>query len=398
MSDDHFFTQTVHAGGDVEPPGGRPIVPPIYPAVTYAYDDMADLSAALHDNLGYSYLRYGSPTVAALEKAVAVLEDAEDAVAYSTGMAALHAAFVEANITAERPIVATHDLYGATHGLLNKLFADGLVHFVDMTDLAELEAAIKLRRPRAVFLETMSNPLLKVLDLPLLAEWAHAAGAIVIVDNTFATPYLTRPLKHGADVVVHSATKYLGGHGDVMGGVIATDARRAHELRMQLRLYGSNLGPFEAWLVLRGLRTLALRLREQCSTALRVAQWLIDQRSIQKVIYPGLADHPDHSVAQRLFRSGSFGGVVSFELRDAGDAEVFHFMEALKLIQTGTSLGDVYSLLLYPAQSSHHALGRDERLRRGIGDGLVRLSVGIEAADDIIADLQQALGVIRVNA
>jgi cystathionine beta-lyase/cystathionine gamma-synthase len=391
MSDDHFFTQTVHAGGEVEWPTGRPIAPPISPAVTYAYDDMGDLSAALHDNLGYSYMRYGSPTVTALEQAVAVLEEAEEAVAYSTGMAALHAAFVEANITADRPIVATHDLYGATHGLLKQLFADGRVHFVDITDQAAVEAAIKLHRPRAVFLETMSNPLLKVPDLPRLAERAHAADAIVIVDSTFATPYLTQPLRHGADVVVHSATKYLGGHGDVMGGLIATDARRARELRTQLRLYGSNLGPFEAWLVLRGLRTLALRLREQCSTALRVAQWLANQPSIEKVIYPGLADHLDHSIAQQLFRSGSFGGVVSFELRGAGEAEVFRFMEALQLIQTGTSLGDVYSLLLYPAQSSHHALGREERLRRGIGDGLVRLSVGIEDIGDIIADLQQAL-------
>ncbi|HSD83955.1 MAG TPA: PLP-dependent transferase, partial [Anaerolineae bacterium] len=186
-------------------------------------------------------------------------------------------------------------------------------------------------------------------------------------------------------------TKYLGGHGDVLGGVVATTAQRAHELRLQQRSFGANLGPFEAWLTLRGIRTLALRVREQCANALQVAQWLKDQPSIARVIYPGLPDHPNHDLAQQLFRANHFGGIVSFELRDAAEPEVFRFMEKLKLIQTGTSLGDVYSLLLYPAQSSHHALGREERLRQGIGDGLVRLSVGIEDAGDIIADLEQAL-------
>jgi cystathionine beta-lyase/cystathionine gamma-synthase len=173
--------------------------------------------------------------------------------------------------------------------------------------------------------------------------------------------------------------------------VIATNAHRAHELRLQQRSFGANLGPFEAWLTLRGIRTLALRMREQCANALQVAQWLKEHPAISRVIYPGLPDHPDHELAKQLFRADYFGGMVSFELRDAAEPEVFRFMEALKLIQAATSLGDVYSLLLYPAQSSHHALGREERLRQGISDGLVRLSVGIEAAADIIADLKQAL-------
>ncbi|MFN8598818.1 MAG: PLP-dependent aspartate aminotransferase family protein, partial [Anaerolineae bacterium] len=224
---------------------------------------------------------------------------------------------------------------------------------------------------------------------------SHTADASVIVDATFATPYVLQPLKQGADIVVHSATKYLGGHGDVMGGVIATSADRARTLRQQIRLFGANLGPFEAWLVLRGIRTLALRMREQCANALQVAQWLLEQPAIAKAIYPGLPDHADHATAARLFRADCFGGVVAFELRNADESTVFRFMEALKLVQTGTSLGDVYSLLLYPAQSSHHGLGREERLRRGIGDGLVRLSCGIEAAHDIIADLTQALSVVR---
>jgi cystathionine gamma-synthase/methionine-gamma-lyase len=263
-----------------------------------------------------------------------------------------------------------------------------------------VQAAIEQYHPCAVVLETISNPLLKIPDIPAITKWAHAQGAIVIVDNTFATPYLYHPIDHGVDVVVHSATKYLGGHGDVLGGIVATSAGRAAELRMQGRYYGANLGPFEAWLTLRGIRTLALRMREQCANALQVARWLKEQASIARVIYPGLSDHSDHELARRLFRPDHFGGMVAFELRDADEAQVppkngdyfiFRFMEKLKLIQTGTSLGDVYSLLLYPAQSSHHALGRAERLRQGIGDGLVRLSVGIENAEDIIADLEQAL-------
>jgi cystathionine gamma-synthase/methionine-gamma-lyase len=388
----HFSTQAVHVGNDVPPPQGHPISPSIYPAITYTYDHMDDLSAALHENVGYSYSRYGSPTIAMLEKAVATLEGTEDAVAYASGMGALHGAFAQANVTPDRPVVAARNVYGATYALLNKMYADSsALHFVEITDRDAVKAAIEQHRPRAVVLETISNPLLKIPDIPAITHWAHDHGAIVIVDNTFATPYLYRPIDHGVDVVVHSATKYLGGHGDVLGGVVATSAVRANELRVQSRYYGAILGPFEAWLTLRGIRTLALRMREQCANALKVAQWLKDQPSIARVIYPGLPDHPNHDLACQLFRANHFGGIVSFELRDAAEPQVFRFMEALKLIQTGASLGDVYSLLLYPAQSSHHALGRAERLRQGIGDGLVRLSAGIEDAEDIIADLEQAL-------
>jgi cystathionine gamma-synthase/methionine-gamma-lyase len=400
-----FSTQAVHAGNDVPPPTGQPVSPSIYPAVTYTYDNMDDLSAALHENVGYSYSRYASPTIAMLEKAVATLESAEDAVAYASGMGALHGVFAQANITPDRPVVAARNVYGATYALLNEMYANsGALHFVEITDRDAVKTAIDQHRPRAVVLETISNPLLKIPDVPLITHWAHDRDAIVIVDNTFATPYLYNPINHGVDVVVHSATKYLGGHGDVLAGVVATSAARAHELRLQQRSLGANLGPFEAWLTLRGIRTLALRMREQCANALTIARWLKDQPAIARVIYPGLPDHPDHDLARRLFRNDHFGGMVSFELRSAaepevppknGDYFVFRFMEALKLIQAATSLGDVYSLLLYPAQSSHHALGREERLRQGIGDGLVRLSVGIEDAADIIADLAQALRAVK---
>jgi cystathionine beta-lyase/cystathionine gamma-synthase len=392
----HFSTQAVHAGKDIPTPTGQPVSPAIYPAVTYTYDRMDDLSAALHENVGYSYSRYSSPTIAQLEQAVATLEGTEDAVAYASGMGALHGAFAQANITPDRPVVAARNVYGATYALLNKMYADtGALRWVEITDRAAVKAAIDQYHPRAVVLETISNPLLKIPDIPAITQWAHAAGAIVIVDNTFATPYLYRPIEHGVDVVAHSATKYLGGHGDVLAGVVATTATRAHELRMQQRSFGANLGPFEAWLTLRGIRTLGLRMREQCANAMQVALWLNDQPAIARVIYPGLPDHPDHELARQFFRADHFGGMVSFELRDAAEPQVFRFMEKLKLIQAATSLGDVYSLLLYPAQSSHHALGREERLRQGIGDGLVRLSVGIEAAEDIIADLDQALRAVK---
>ena len=387
-----FFTQAVHAGKDMQARAGQPVSPPIHPAVTYTYDRMDDLSAALHENAGYSYARYGSPTIAQLEQAIATLEGTEDAVAYASGMGALHGAFAQANITPDRPVVAARNVYGATYALLNKMYAaTGAIQWVEITDRAAVKTAIDQYHPRAVVLETISNPLLKIPDIPAITQWARAAGAIVIVDNTFATPYLYRPIEHGVDVVVHSATKYLSGHGDVLAGMVATTAQRAHELRMQQRSFGANLGPFEAWLALRGIRTLGLRMREQCANALQVALWLKDQPAITRVIYPGLPDHADHKLAKQLFRPGYFGGMVAFELHDAAEPQVFRFMEKLKLIQAATSLGDVYSLLLYPAQSSHHALGRDERLRQGISDGLVRLSVGIEDVADIIADLDQAL-------
>lgn len=397
-SADHFFTQAAHAGDDADPPEGRPLSPPIYPAVTYTYPDMQDLSGVLHgEQAGYVYSRYGSPTVSALEDAIATLENSAGAIAFSSGMAALHCAFIQADITPRQPIIAARDLYGTTHALLAQMFAmyDKLpVHYVDMSDAAAVKFAIDRYTPRAVFMEMISNPLLKVPDLPQIAGWTHAVGATLIVDGTFATPYLIQALEHGADLVLHSATKYLGGHGDVMAGVIATDARRTSGLRELIKLYGSNLGPFEAWILLRGLKTLGIRMKQHCANALQIAHWLSDQPNVSKVIYPGLPNHPQYRIAQRLFRDNSFGGMLAFELRGAGEQEVFRFMEALKLIRTGTSLGDVGSLLVYPAQSSHYYLSPEERHQQGISAGLVRLSVGIEDAPDIIADLQQAFQVM----
>jgi cystathionine gamma-synthase/methionine-gamma-lyase len=393
MIEDHIFTQAVHAGEGQAPPEGQPVSTPIYPSATYTYPDMGELSDVLGgERDGYVYARFGSPTVAALEKAVAALEDAEGAVALASGMAALHLALVQAGVAPDTPVVAASDLYGATHTLLAELRP--ALRYVDMSDLDAAQAAIAETRPRAVLLEVMSNPLLKIADLPSIAEAARRAGATVIVDSTFTTPFLIRPLKQGADVVVHSATKYLGGHGDVMAGVVAADTTRIQSLRDLLRIYGGNLGPFEAWTVLRGIKTLPLRMREHCANALKVAQWLSDHPGVSHVWYPGLPNHPQHDLAQRLFREGCFGGMVAFEVREAGEPEVFRFMESLRLIQTAPSLGDVSSLILYPAIASHRGLSRAERYGLGITDGVVRLSVGIEQAEDIIADLERALTVL----
>jgi cystathionine gamma-synthase/methionine-gamma-lyase len=395
MSDASIFTQAVHAGERQPPPDGRPISTPIYPAATYTYPDMHELSGVLGgERSGYVYARYGSPTLTALEVAVAALEGAQDTAVFASGMAALHLALIQAGVTPDAPVVAARDLYGTTHTLLAQFFPspDRLpLRYVDMTDPEAACAVIAETRPRAVLFELMSNPLLKVADLPAIAEAAHRAGAAVIVDSTFTTPFLIQPLKHGADLVVHSGTKYLGGHGDVTAGVIATDAGRAKRLKDLIKLYGCVLGPFEAWTVLRGIKTLPLRMREQCANAMQLARWLGDHPRVARVWYPGRPDHPQHALARRLFRDGCFGGMVAFELRDAGEPEVFRFMEALRLCQTAPSLGDVTSMILYPAIASHRAMPREERYRLGITDGVVRLSVGIEDVNDIIADLGQAL-------
>jgi cystathionine gamma-synthase/methionine-gamma-lyase len=250
----------------------------------------------------------------------------------------------------------------------------------------------------AVLCEIISNPLMKVADVPALVEMARAAGAAVVVDSTFASPYLFCPLEQGADYAVHSATKYLSGHGDVMAGVVACSAQRGLDLRERQKLLGANLGPQEAWLALRGLKTLPLRMRQHCDNAWTVAHWLMGHPAVARVNYPGLSGHPQHDLAARLFEGRGFGGMMSFDLRDAGQSDVFRFMEALELVLPATTLGDVYSLTLYPAHSSHRQVAPEVRAALGIGDGLVRLSAGIEDAADIIADLEQALECVELKA
>jgi cystathionine beta-lyase/cystathionine gamma-synthase len=389
-----FQTRAVHAGERVPPADYRPVASPIWPTVGYLYESMDDLDAVFaHTKAGQVYLRYSNPTVEAFETAIANLEGAEAAQAYGSGMAAIHAALLGAGVKAGTSVVAALDVYGATYTLLNNLFASLNVkaRMVDVSNHDEVERALKETGAIVLFVESISNPLLKVADIPVLAKIAHRLGASLLVDSTFASPYLVSPLAHGADFVIHSATKYLSGHGDVLAGVAATSLENKNKLFETNKLVGAVLGPFEAWLALRGLKTLPLRMKQQCESALQVAKWLQAQPRVKRVNYPGLTDHPQHALAKHLFEDKGYGGVLSFEIKGADKAEVFHFMEALRICLPATTLGDVYSLVLHPATSSHRSLTAEERARVGIPDGLVRLSVGIESADDILSDLETAL-------
>jgi cystathionine gamma-synthase/methionine-gamma-lyase len=388
-----FATRAVHAGERAQRGDFTPVVTPIHPTVGFLYDSIDDLDAIFAtEREGYVYPRYGSPTVAALEAVLADLEQGEAAHAFSSGMAAIHAALLVAGVRASTAVVAALDVYGATYTLLNRLLSELGVstRFVDVTDLGVVEAALAESRPVALIAETISNPLVKVADVAALAGLAHRHGANLVIDNTFASPYLCTPLSQGADLVVHSATKFIAGHGDVMAGVVITSEKNRQELYELNKLVGGVLGPFEAWLVMRGVKTLPLRMRQQCANAARVAEWLTNHPKVARVHYPGLPSHAQHELAGRLFGGRGCGGVLSFEIAGADQAMAFRFLEALDLCLPATTLGDIYTLLLHPATSSHRSLPKEERRRLGIGDGLLRLSLGIEDANDIIADLEQA--------
>jgi cystathionine gamma-synthase/methionine-gamma-lyase len=265
------------------------------------------------------------------------------------------------------------------------------VRFANVSDLDALRAAVVEARPGCVLIETISNPLLRVGPIDRIAEVAREAGAALVVDNTFGTPLILRPLELGAHFAVHSVTKYLAGHGDVLGGVVVTDQEHFETLRRISRTIGPVLGPFESYLTMRGIKTFPLRMERQCANACRVASWLGSHPKVQRVYFPADPAHPDAETIRRLFPPNLYGAMVSFEIRDAGREEVFRFMDSLRMIVRATSLGDVHSMMLYPTMSSHRELSPKHRERMGICDGLVRLSVGIEAAEDIIADLEQAL-------
>jgi cystathionine gamma-synthase/methionine-gamma-lyase len=392
-----FITRAVHAGERIPLGKYMPVATPIHPTVGYLYDSMDDLDAVFDaKQAGYVYQRYGSPTVAAFETAVAELEEGEAAHAFSSGMAAIHAVLLAAGVRAGKTVVTTLDLYGATTTLLQRLLTEmGVtVRLVDVTDLVALEAVLAETHPVALLVETISNPLMKVTDVPELARLASRYGVQFLIDNTFASPYLCNPLTHGADYVIHSVTKYIGGHGDVTAGVVITSAENRRKLNELNKLVGGVLGPFEAWLALRGCKTLPLRMQQQCTNAAFVAEWLTEHQKIARVNYPGLAVHPQHDLARRLFGGRGFGGMISFEIAGADRATVFRFMEALDLCLPAATLGDIYTLVLHPATSSHRSLSAEERARVGIREGLVRISVGIEDANDIIADLEQALAAL----
>jgi cystathionine beta-lyase/cystathionine gamma-synthase len=389
-------TKLVHAGERLPPPVGLPVSTPIYATATFTYDSMAEVDRVFSgETAGYIYTRYGNPTTAALEEAIRTLEGGVAACAYATGMAALHAAVFACELSPGSTVLASQDLYGATTDLLYTVFGSFGVKTVT-ADFSRPEALREKARavaPRVLVAETISNPLLKVCDIEACADVAREVGARFIVDNTFASPYLCRPLRHGADMVVHSATKYLGGHADVMGGLVVTrdEADRAALVGV-MKLAGGVLGVWEAHEVLRGLKTLAVRLDRQCDNARRLAERLAEHPRISRVHYPGLNPSPEaQEVTGRVLRAPHAGALVSIELAEDTIEAAFRFMDALRLCVRSTSLGDVFTGVLHPATASHREVAPARRRQLGIGDGLVRISVGIEDAHDIIADVEQAL-------
>ncbi len=360
---------------------------------SYVYESIAQLDRILaREEDGPAYARYGNPTSAALEELINELEGGAGALATASGMLALQMAVLTALVDRPKRIVAGNVLYGATTHMLMTVFSAFGVEttFADPCDLPAFEAAVAETKPGAVLVESITNPMMRVCAMDRIAAIARAAGAPLIVDNTFATPLLLRPLELGASMVIHSATKYLAGHGDVLGGVIVCDKDNFQTLTTLSRTLGPVLGPFEAYLTMRGIKTLALRMEKQCANANRLAGWLCAHTRIEKVHFPGLPSHPDAATVARLFPKDHAGAMVSFDLK-GGRGEVFAFMEKLKMVVCGTSLGDVHTMVLYPAMSSHRDLSPRHRERLGIRDSLVRISAGIEAIEDIIEDLDQAL-------
>ncbi len=387
-------TRAVHAGDRRRTGSWIPVTTPIHTAVTYFYDDTADLERVFAGEMaGPNYARHGNPTNAALEELVASLEGGAGALACGSGMAALHLALAAALVDRRRVILAASALYGATINMLMKVLEPSGIetHFVDFNDDAAVAAAIAEHRPGALVMETISNPLVRVAPLDRIARMARDAGAQLIVDSTFATPLIARPLELGAAFVVHSLTKYLSGHGDVLGGIVVTDQENIETVRSLARSLGPLLGPFEAYLSMRGIKTFPLRMERQCANACRVANWLASHPAVDRVYFPGDPAHPDAASVKRFFAPNLYGAIVSFEVKGADSDRIFRLMNAFRLVVPATSLGDVQTMALYPAMASHRELSPKHRARLGIHDNLLRLSIGIEAADDILADLDQAL-------
>ncbi len=388
MSDDsssqRFATRVIHGGQRPDPLTGA-VMPPIYATSTYVQS-----SPGVHQ--GYDYSRTRNPTRDALQAALADLEDGAAAFAFASGMAAT-ATLLEL-LDAGAHIVAMHDLYGGSYRLLEnvrKRSAGHQVSFVDLSEPAALAAAVH-PGTRLVWVETPTNPLLKLVDLAAVAQVAHQHGLLAVCDNTFATPFIQRPLEHGFDIVVHSTTKYLNGHSDAIGGaaVVRHGSDLAERLGYLQNAVGAVPSPFDAFLTLRGIKTLALRMERHCSNALAVAQFLEKHPAIERVRYPGLASHPQHALARRQMRGG-FGGIVTAVLR-GGLGAARTALERCRVFALAESLGGVESLIEHPALMTHASLPPAMRASLGISDGLVRLSVGVEDVEDLIADLRQALG------
>ena len=378
---DSFCTRAIHVGNDVDPATGA-VIPPVHFASTFKQPAAGEWGE-------FDYSRSGNPTRSQMQTTLASLEGGIGALAFSSGMAAIHC--VTMMLKSGDHVVAGCDLYGGAYRLLHKVCnRSGIdVTLVDMTDASAVESAIR-ENTRLVWAETIGNPRLTIPDLPRLAEIAHSRDVLIGVDNTFGTPVLVRPLEYGIDIVMHSATKYLGGHSDCLGGTLAVaDQSLLDELYFLQNATGAVLDPLTCFLVARGLKTLDLRVRAQSSTALELAKWLQDHPRVSNVLYPGLESHPEHQRASQLFEGG-YGGMVTFEL-DGSIEQTAKVCGATRLFRLAVSLGAVESLIEQPATMSHASYDAEDRNRFGISDGLIRLSVGLESLDDLKDDLEQAI-------
>jgi cystathionine gamma-synthase len=382
---DAFETLAIHAGQEPDPLTGA-VVPPVYLTSTYKQDGIGGLRG------GYEYSRTANPTRTALEECLAALEGAGNeysrALAFASGMAA-EDCLLRTMVKPGDHVLIPDDAYGGTYRLFSRVLADwGIGHtVVPVTDPAAVRDALSATNAKLVWIETPTNPLLNIADIAELADIAHAAGALLVVDNTFASPYLQQPIALGADFVVHSTTKYLGGHSDVVGGaIITTQAGIADQLAYTQNATGAVAGPFDAWLTLRGIKTLAVRMDRHCANATRVAEMLVDHPKVSRVLYPGLPGHPGHKTA--LAQMKGFGGIVSFQLR-AGEQAAVETCGRTRLFTLGESLGGVESLIEHPGRMTH-ASAAGSALE--VPSDLIRLSVGIEDCDDLLDDLRQALG------
>jgi cystathionine beta-lyase/cystathionine gamma-synthase len=390
VSERHPDTASVHAGKLVAPLNAASS-PPLYQASSYEFVDLDDVEEIYGGRrAGAIYGRYGGPNALQFEGAVAELEGAGASVGAASGMAAIDAA-LRPLVRAGDAIVATKELYGGTYVLLENDYREAGVRvvYVDQQDLSAVREALERERPKVLYVEALTNPLVRVADLAELAKAAHAGGARLVVDATFATPVLVRPVAFGADLVVHSVGKYIGGHGDVGAGVLSGNADLVGDARAYLVRTGATIPHFEAWLALRSLRTLALRMERHSANAAYVAAALAREPAVEAVHHPSVGNHPQHALAARLYPRGT-GGIVAFDIA-GGRSAVDTFFRSLQTIAIVHSLGEVATTIAYPAVSSHRPLPSDVRRALGVGDGTVRISVGIERAEDIVADLSRAL-------
>jgi len=385
--DKGFSTKAVHAGDNRGSSKG-PVVEPIYETSVFAFSSTRELVDVMSEKAeGYVYTRYGNPTSRSVENKMAELEESEDAAVFSSGMAAIATTFLTL-VSSGDHVVSIRDLYGGTLEFFNKVLPKFGVEatLVEASDLDEIRSAIR-SNTKVIYAETPTNPTLKVVDLLEVAKIGKEKGATVVVDSTFASPYNTKPTELGVDIVVHSATKYLSGHNDVTAGVMCGSEKLVQEIRKMRKSLGGTLDPLAAWLLLRGLKTLGLRMERHNSNGIKVARYLEKHPKVKTVHYPGLESHPQHSIAKRQMRG--FGGVVSFEMD--GDFETtVKFVENLELCSLAASLGGTETLVTQPVTASHYFVSAEDRRRAGITDQLVRLALGIEDPEDIIADLEQA--------